>query len=212
MRARLLVVAFSALLLAACTAQGADLASGASGTATPSTRAARTAAARGTETPIPRFPTAQVLLDRDSGRPIWPTPPPTCSVSPAGNERPDLGPTIGEAPILLASQALPVIPWRNDFVRVVWVVDRALDGDLILSGRRTDGEGTVRFIRQGGERATEQLHVPSAGRIGAANAQSPETARYADIQVRLALPAPGCYELQARLGEVQRAYVIHVYS
>jgi hypothetical protein len=112
----------------------------------------------------------------------------------------------------MAGQALPVIPWRNDFVRAVWVVDRALEGDLILSGRRTDGEGTVRFIRQGGERATEQLHVPSAGRIGAANAQSPEAVRYADIQVRLALPAPGCYELQARLGEVQRTYVIHVYS
>src|SRR5207248_3272756 len=162
-----LILAVVAVMLVACSSAGENATGSSGGTPTPVTRAARTAAARDAATPVPRLATAPILLDPITRRPIWLTPPPSCLVSPAGEERPDLGPTIGETPIWVASAALPVIPWRNEFVRTVWVIDRSAPGDLVLSGRRTDEAGAVQFIRQGGERATEQLHVPSAGRIGA---------------------------------------------
>jgi hypothetical protein len=127
------------------------------------------------------------------------------------DERPDIGPTIGEGPIWLAAVALPVIPWRNEFVRTVWVVDRAAEGDLVISGRRTDAGGNVQFIISGGERATEQLHVIQASRVGAAS-DAPHADRYADLPVRLALPGPGCYELTAKLGAVQRTFTVYVYN
>jgi len=179
---------------------------------TPVTRAARTAAAVGSPTPIPRLPTAVIFADPATGRPVWPTPPPSCPVSPIGSERPDLGPTIGESPLWMASQVLPVVPWRNDFIRSVWVVDRAMEGDLILAGRRTDAPGAAQFVRPGGERATEQLRITSAGRVGSPTA-SPAAARYADNQVYIVLPATGCWELTARLGsDVQRTFTFFVYN
>lgn len=181
-------------------------------TPTPVTRAARTAAAIGSPTPIPRLPTATIFLDPATGRPVWPTPPATCAVSLTGSERSDLGPTIGETPLWMASQVLPIVPWRNEFVRSVWVVDRAAEGDLILAGRRTDGPGVAQFVRPGGERATEQLRIASAGRVGSPTA-SATAARYADNQVYIVLPSPGCWELTARLGsEITRTFTFYVYN
>ena len=82
-----------------------------------------------------------VYLDPANGQLVWPTPPAGCGVSPGGNQRPDLGVTIGESPIWMAATALPIIPWRNEFVRSMWVIDRSADGELIVSGKRTDGDG-----------------------------------------------------------------------
>jgi hypothetical protein len=179
---------------------------------TPGTRAARTQAALANATAIPRFPTAAVLVDAITNRPIWPTPLAGCDVSTAGDLRPDLGPTIGEGPLWLASVALPVVPWRNELLRAIMLVDRNAEGELVLSGRGTGDEGAIRFLRPGGERPTEQLHVQSAARIGAAT-ESPTAARYADIPLFLQLPKPGCYTLMARIGQnVQRTFTIEVYN
>src|SRR5436309_1208630 len=121
----------TSLALVACSAP--------SGAATP-TRTART------PTPSP-IPIATAVIYVDSNRqPVWPTPPASCSTSAVASERPDLGPTLGEFPLWLARRSLPVIPWRNELVRTVWVVDRAASGDLALSGHQVDGPGTVRFI------------------------------------------------------------------
>jgi hypothetical protein len=209
----------AALLLVVSLAMSAGCAVSAGGspdpkslTPTPVTRAARTAAAVTTPTPLPRLATAAIFSDPATGRPVFPTPPPSCAVSAVNAERPDLGPTIGESPLWMASQVLPVIPWRNEFIRSVWVVDRTAEGDLILSGRRTDGDSVAQFVRPGGERATEQLRITSAGRVGSPNA-SPAAARYADNQVLIVLPSPGCWQITGRLGsEISRTFTFYVYG
>ncbi len=202
----------AALLLAASCSGGAGSASDPrAGTPTPVTRAARTAAARVPPTALPRFPTAVIHSDPATGRPVWPTPPPTCRVSPVGNERPDLGPTMGEGPIWMASTVLPVVPWRNEFIRSVWIVDRSADGDLTLSGRRTDGEGIARFVTQGAQSTTEQLRIVSANRVGSTTV-SPAAARYADHQITLVLSSPGCWEFTARLGQETATFTAFVYN
>ena len=200
-----------ALVLTACGTFAGSMPDAAAVTPTPSTRAAQTALARGSPTPLQRFPTAVVYLDPRSSQPIWPTPPTGCNVSGTETERPDLGPTIGQSPIWIASTVLPIIPWRNEFVRSVWIVDRDADGDLTLTGRRTDGEGVVRFLRPGGERATDQLRIPTASKFGPTTG-SPQAARYADHQVYLAIPSPGCWELTARLAEEVRTFTMYVYN
>lgn len=177
---------------------------------TPQTRAARTAAARASPTPSAHPPTAIIYVDA-SGTPVWPTPPPTCAVSPSSGMRPDLGPTIGEAPVWMASVALPVVPWRNELIRTHWVVEAGTAGDLTVSGRRTDGDGTARFIRQGGEGISEQLRVAAAG--APRPSRSPGDARpYVEYPVYMVLPGPGCWELTARIGEITRTMRIFVYS
>jgi hypothetical protein len=180
-------------------------------TPTPVTRAARTSAALAAPSRTSVFPTAQVMIDGTTGRPIWPTPPADCGASSAVNERPDLGPTIGSSPIWMASTVLPVIPWRNEFLRAVWVVERTVEGDLTLSGRRVDGTGAIGFLRQGGERRTEQLRIPMVARVNASS-ESPTAARYADIPLYLDIPTPGCWEVSARIGELTREFRFYIYS
>ena len=199
-------------VLSACSAAASGSGDSRPTTPTPVTRAARTAAAQASPTPIPRLPTGVTFSDPATGRLVYATPPPTCPVSPVGAERPDLGPTIGESPIWMASRVLPALPWQNEFIRSVWVVERGTEGDLILAGRRTDGPGAAQFIRPGGERATEQLRIASAGRVGSADA-SPAAARYADNPVFIVLPSPGCWEVTARLGTgVTRTLTFYVYN
>ena len=180
-------------------------------TPTPVTRAARTAAALAVPSRTAIFPTAQVLIDGTTGRPIWPTPPADCDVSPSANERPDLGPTIGSSPIWMASSALPVMPWRNEFFRAVWVVERVVEGDLTLSGRQVNGTAPIGFLRQGGERRTEQLRVPSVATVSVGS-DSPHAARYADLPLYLDIPSPGCWEISARLGELTREFRFYIYN
>lgn len=118
---------------------------------------------------------------------------------------------MGTFPIWLASRPLPVLPWRSELVRSVWVVDRGVSGDLVLTGRQTDGPGVAQFIRQGGEHATEQLVVVSAPRVGLTTS-SATAERYADIPVYLVLPQPGCYEFRARLGEHLQTFTVYAYN
>lgn len=172
------------------------------------TRSSAPPSARPTATPIP---TAPIYMNPTSRQPIWPTPPVWCRVSAVGDERPDLGPTMGQFPVWFASRPLPVLPWRKELVRTVWVVDRSVSGDLVLGGRQTDGPALPQFVREGGGRATEQLVVTSAPRVGSTTA-SPTAARYADIQVYLSVPQPGCYDLTARLGDYTHTVTVYLYN
>ncbi len=205
-----LVTGLGIAALVACSASDSQPTSAQASAPSPQTRAARNAAARGSPTPVSHPPTAIIYVDQ-SGTPVWPTPPPSCTVSATSNLRPELGPTIGEAPIWMTSAALPVVPWRSEFIRTRWLVESGAEGDLTVSGRRTDGDGTARFIRQGAEGMGEQLRVASAGVPRPSRA--PEEARpYVEYPVILVLPGPGCWELTARIGETTRTMRIFVYS
>ncbi|MSQ23018.1 MAG: hypothetical protein EXR58_00470 [Chloroflexi bacterium] len=159
-------------------------------------------------TPIP---TAPIFVNPTSRQPIWPTPPVWCRVSPVGDARPDLAPTIGDFPVWLAARPLPVLPWRNNLVRSVWVVDRSVTGDLVLTGRQTDGPAALDFIREGSGSPTSQLIIQSAPRIGSTSA-SPTAPQFADIQVFLSAPQPGCYEISSRLGDYVQTYTLYFYN
>ncbi len=184
------------MLLVACTSPSR---------AASSTRTAPTP----TATAIP-IPTAVIQVDMNR-QPVWPTPPASCPTSMPASERPDLGPTVGEFPLWLASKALPVIPWRNELVPTVWVVDRSVAGDLMLSGHQVDGPGSVRFIREGSQHASQQLVVQSVGSVGAQSTAS-TAAHYADIQVLLSFSQPGCYELRSRLTDLTRIFTVYTYN
>ena len=194
------------LLLIACAAEPSQVTSSTRATPFPPRATARPAGP--TATPIP---TAPIFVNPVDRQPIWPTPPVWCRVSSLSDERPDLGPTMGEFPAWLASRPLPVLPWRNEIVRTIWVVDRSVSGDLTLSGRQTDGPAFPLFIREGSSGPTPQLVITSAPRIGSTGA-SPTAARYADIQVFLSIPQPGCYDITARIGDYTHTITVYAYN
>jgi hypothetical protein len=198
------------LAVVACNRPQSDATAAQASAPTPQTRAARTAAARNASTPLAHLPTAIIYVDA-AGTPVWPTPPPACATSTATVLRADLGPTIGEAPIWVSSVALPIVPWRNEFIRTHWLVESGAPGDLTIAGRRVDGDGTARFIRQGAEGVSEQLRVASAGAPRPGRAGD-EARPFVDYAVYLVLPGPGCWELTARIGEASRTMRIFVYA
>lgn len=118
---------------------------------------------------------------------------------------------MGQFPVWLASRVLPVLPYRNELVRTVWVVDRTVSGDLVLSGRQTDGPANPQFIREGGSSPTPQLVITSAPRVGSPTA-SETAAKYADVAVYLSVPQPGCYEITSRIGEYNQTYTLYIYN
>jgi hypothetical protein len=110
----------------------------------------------------------------------------------------------------MASPVLPVVPWRNEFIRTIWLVQTGVDGDLVVSGRRLGADGAARFIRQGGEGVSDQLRIASAGTPRAG--RTPGDVRpYGEHAVFLVLPSPGCWELTARIGDISRTMWIYVY-
>jgi hypothetical protein len=103
------------------------------------------------------------------------------------------------------------VPWRNEFIRTIWLVQGGVEGDLAISGRRLDGDGAARFIRQGGEGISDQLRIASAG-APRAGRPGDEDHPFAEHAVFLVLPGPGCWELAARLGDISRTMRLYVYS
>src|SRR5438876_458595 len=77
--------------------------------------------------------------------------------------------------------------------------------------RHPDGPSAPQFIREGSGSASSQLMISSAPRIGSTTA-SANAAKYADILVYLSAPQPGCYEINARLGEYVGTYTVYLYN
>lgn len=204
------VVLGMGLLVAACAGPRTAVSGPAPGPEIEAPRAAWSSTPRVAEAIPHPHPTAVIYVD-PQGTPIWPTPPPSCAVSPVTRVRSDLVPAIGEAPIWMSSPILPVLPWRNDLIRTIWLVQTGAPGDLIVSGQRLEGGEVARFIREGGEGISEELLLEAAG-TPRPGRRSDEVRPYRQHTVYLVLSGPGCWELAARLGPVQRTLRFYVYA
>jgi hypothetical protein len=90
----------------------------------------------------------------------------------------------------------------NQVVKSVWVFSRKATGSLRVTGRRLDGEGTLRFQDGYGAQPTDALEIADpwkrSVRPGGA---TPEILRtYSFIPNYIIYPSPGCWELTVTLG------------
>ena len=121
-----------------------------------------------------------------------------------------IAPMVGSEPIWLVNGSFNRWLGPDGLVKSVWVLSRAVEGDLVVSGHRLDGAGVMRF--QAGVDASPVVRVviPDATRQSVIPGEAtPEMMdEYAFRTMYLIYPSPGCWEVTARLGDHERRIVV----
>ena len=138
--------------------------------------------------------------------------PAACAVTPTEDRLPSIiAPMAGDYPLWLVDVSGPFrgpgMPYN-----LYWVVARDHPGDLVVTGHRLDGEETASFMAGVYEPLEEQLLIENAhdqGMVpGGASAEIIQ--QYAFRGGYGLFPAPGCWELVAKMGETERRFVIEL--
>ena len=131
-----------------------------------------------------------------------------CPATPLEDRLPSvIAPMAGRHPVWLVNASRHT--WRGPDVRIktAWVVARDALGDLVLRGRQRDGTGVLGFQRGEhapliyGELVLARSSMPRAAATGAEQ-------HYAFVVLSMVYPAPGCWELTARLGEAEVQIIV----
>jgi hypothetical protein len=136
-----------------------------------------------------------------------------CSTTPVEDRLPDLvAPMAGKEPIWLVDGSFGRWAGPEVLVKSVWVLSREVAGDLTVEGRRLDGAGVMRFQDDRTGSRAARLVIPEAReRSVQPGGSTPEVLdRYAFVMMYLVYPSAGCWELKARLGEIERRIVVEL--
>ncbi len=141
-------------------------------------------------------------------------PPPECPETAVRDLLPELvAPMRGEAPIWLVDGFATGYWTAADApVKTLWVLSRDAGGPLVATGRRLSDGQPLRFRDATADAPGERLVVadPLARSVVPGGATTEVLERYAFVPSYLIYPAPGCWQVTARLGERERRIVIHV--
>ncbi|MBI4478052.1 MAG: hypothetical protein HY654_12825 [Acidobacteria bacterium] len=119
---------------------------------------------------------------------------------------------VGQKPLWVTASSLP-IKWEgnNSPVQLVWVIDAAAGGLVMVSGKHVKSSALVRFTRFGdtlGERQpryeiSRTGYKPSLAKPG-------DLLKFAFDRNFAWFPEPGCYEITARVGRLQPKIYLEV--
>ncbi len=125
----------------------------------------------------------------------------SCAATPVLGDLPfGVRATSGEFPVWMRDDGGGRWAGAEAKVSTLWIVRRSSPGDLVVTGRRLDGPERVRFQREL-QHATDSLVIGAAHRQGV----NPRTVaartmrQYSFHPSSIIYPAPGCWELTARL-------------
>lgn len=118
----------------------------------------------------------------------------------------------GESPIWFVDGGGGV--WHGaDFpIKSVWILDRATSGALRVSGRETQKNRAVTFRRvtDGPRTPSLLIEAPFAESMTPGGASVETMRKFAFVSSELFYPSPGCWELDAQLGERRVKVVVEV--
>ena len=120
-----------------------------------------------------------------------------------------IAPMAGETPLWLVTA---FGPWSSPDApqNLYWVVQRDHSGDLVVTGHRIEGPGRARFKAGVEAPVSDQLVIPNAQSHAMipGGATSEVLSRYSFRGGYAFFSVPGCWELAATLGEVERRFVV----
>lgn len=99
---------------------------------------------------------------------------------------------------------------ENQAVGATFVLSRRHDGDLTVIGRRRKSPSELSFVGENGVSRVLQVSEPHRSSVTPPNASASVTNEYSFVPTRIVFPAPGCWEIDARLGDVTRRIVVWV--
>ena len=130
-----------------------------------------------------------------------------CAVSPVENPAPGvIGPITGQYPAWLVDGSSGHWSGPEQRVKTLWVFSRKASGRLRVTGRRLDGDGTLRFQDGGIEgHPAEALEIadPWTRSVRPGGASTDTLRAYAFIPNYLIYPSRGCWGLDVELGDAK---------
>ena len=121
-----------------------------------------------------------------------------------------IAPMAGSEPIWLVDGSFNRWSGPEGLVKSVWVLSRGVEGDLVVSGRRLDGTGVMRFQAGLDAPLSVRAVIPDATRQSVIpGGATPEMMdAHAFRMMYLIYPSPGCWEVTVRLGDHERRIVV----
>jgi len=133
-----------------------------------------------------------------------------CAATTAEKSLQVVGPMLGRRPIWLVEASAG--KWSPRPAKTLWVLSREVAGSLRVTGRRLDGPGVASF-KDGVDAApasTLAISDPWTRSVTPGGA-SPDVLKAYSFQPSYVLyPSPGCWELNARLGDDEASIVLEL--
>ena len=134
-----------------------------------------------------------------------------CPVTPREKRMYSVTAMAGQYPVWMVDGSFGHWRERDTPMKTLWIIARDHSGDLVVTGRRLDGEGHTLFEGMGTPVGPElifrNLHeikiIP-----GGASQETIDT--YAFRTSYVFYPSPGCWEITARLGETTVRIVVEL--
>lgn len=105
--------------------------------------------------------------------------------------------------------------WHGaDFpIKSVWILERSVAGALRVSGRQLQGSGSLTFREGMNGPITSSLLIetPLAHSMTPGGASTEDMRKFAFVASYVFYPGPGCWELDAQLGERRAKIVVAVW-
>jgi hypothetical protein len=139
----------------------------------------------------------------------------TCAVSPREDPYPEIiGPITGQSPAWLIDGSAGHAGIADERIKTLWVLAKRAAGDLRISGRRLDGDGSARF-QDGGVDGTpgDALEIPDPEwrrRAWPGNATAEVKAAYAFVPNYVIYPSRGCWAFDVAIGTELTRIVIEI--
>lgn len=126
-----------------------------------------------------------------------------CTVSPLENPAPGvIGPITGQYPAWLVDGSSGQWSGPEQLIKTLWVLSRKASGSLRITGRRLDGDGTLRFQDGSEGHPADALEIanPWTRSVRPGGASTDILRAYAFIPNYVIYPSRGCWALDVELG------------
>lgn len=137
----------------------------------------------------------------------------TCAATPLEDRLPSIiAPMAGQHPVWLVGGSFGRWYGSTELVKSVWVLARDVPGDLVLRGHQRDGDGILRFQDGVDASPVDTLVVagPNRRSVVPGGASREIMQDYAFYPMYLIYPSPGCWEVNARLGDEEVQIVVEL--
>lgn len=137
--------------------------------------------------------------------------PPACVATPRHDLLPKvIAPAAGAGPIWLVNGGLSVWPGAGMPVKTVWILDRRVAGALRVTGRLRQGNQSLTFRdgMTGPITSSFVIEAPLAHSMTPGGASAEVMRKFAFVGSYMFYPSPGCWEVDAQLGDERQRFVV----
>ena len=134
-----------------------------------------------------------------------------CPATPVQELTPVIAPAAGAHPVWMVDGSYGLWPGRELPVKTVWIIARDTSGDLEVTARQLDGDGTASF-HVPGKRPIEKLSIPNADHMQMlpGGADQATIDKYSFRSSAIYYSNPGCWEFRIGYNGTMSSVVVDI--